>query len=41
MGKEKEVTVLAVGDINVNRDRPETTYAYTGALLRDADITFG
>lgn len=41
MENSKKITILAVGDVNVNRDKPETTYAYTAKILKDADITFG
>ena len=41
MTEDKEISFVAVGDFNLNRDKPESTYAYTAPILRDADITFG
>ena len=38
MAGAKSITVIAVGDVNLNRKKPETTYAH---LLQAADITFG
>lgn len=40
MVDNKEVVILAVGDINLNRDKPETTYVYAAPVLREADISF-
>jgi len=41
MADSKTITFLAVGDINLNREKPESTYVHTASLLREADITFG
>ncbi|MFC2066098.1 CapA family protein [Chloroflexota bacterium] len=41
MTEDKEITFIAVGDFNLNRDKPESTFIYTAPILRDADITFG
>ena len=40
MSGNREVTLLAVGDININREKPETTYTLTAPLLKSADIAF-
>lgn len=41
MTENREITFLAVGDINLNRDQPESTYTHTAPLLRAGGITFG
>jgi hypothetical protein len=41
-GKKEEsvITLLAVGDVMVDSDKPESLFAYTAPILREADIAF-
>ncbi len=41
MAKKEEICFIATGDINLNRERPESSFATTAQLLKAADITFG
>ena len=36
-----KVTLLATGDILIDRDKPETVFAYTASKLNQADVIFG
>ncbi len=38
---KNEITMCAVGDIVVDREEPESMYAFAAPILRQADITFG
>jgi poly-gamma-glutamate synthesis protein (capsule biosynthesis protein) len=41
MAEKEAITFPAIGDFNLNRERPETTFTYTAPLLQSADITLG
>jgi poly-gamma-glutamate synthesis protein (capsule biosynthesis protein) len=41
MAKKEAITFVAIGDFNLNRERPETTFTQSVDLLQSADITFG
>lgn len=41
MKNQEKVTICAVGDISPNRDKPESIFAHTAPILREADIAFG
>ena len=36
-----KITLIATGDIIINRDNPESMFAHTASILRQADIRFG
>lgn len=36
-----DLTLIAVGDVLIDRDTPESMFESTGEMLRSADITFG
>jgi hypothetical protein len=39
--KKDAITLLGVGDIVIDRDKPETIFQYTAQTLRAADIAYG
>lgn len=39
--KEETITLLGVGDILIDREKPETIFQHVAEVLRSADITFG
>lgn len=41
MAEKKEITLLGVGDFNLNREDPRSTFVNTLSLLKSADISFG
>jgi poly-gamma-glutamate synthesis protein (capsule biosynthesis protein) len=41
MSMQKQLTMLLVGDVYVQRDDPPSVFKYAGQMLRDADFTFG
>lgn len=38
--KKKEITLLGVGDVLIDREQPETMFRYVAEVLRSADITY-
>ena len=40
MANDETITVLAVGDVIVNRDDPDSIFAYVSDVIKSADITF-
>ncbi len=41
MSSSKQLTMLLVGDVFVQRDDPPSVFKHVGQLLRDGDFTFG
>ena len=39
--KKETITFLGVGDINIDREKPETIFQHVAEMLRSADITYG
>lgn len=39
--KKERITLLGVGDIVIDREKPETIFQHTASTLREADIAYG